>query len=55
MRWTPNAAAHPIHVLITLGAVLGEVDAGAKHAANVRVPFVEALLHDGIDEWAAME
>lgn len=55
MRWTSNTTAHPIDVLIALRTMLGKIDASTKHAANVRVPFVETFLHDGIDEWAPME
>ena len=35
------AAIDAVHVLVALGRVLGEVDAGAEHSANVRVPLVE--------------
>jgi hypothetical protein len=41
VRGTARAAADSVHVLITLGRVLGKVDARAEHAANVRVSLVE--------------
>lgn len=55
MRWASNAAADAIHVLVAFRTVFGKVNAGAKHATDVCVPFVETLLHDRIDEWTAME
>lgn len=47
---TSCAATDPIHVLIALGGVLSKVDAGAKHATDVGVALVEALMDDGVDE-----
>lgn len=55
MRWTADAAAYAIHILIALRAMLGEINARSKHAANVGVSLVEAPLHNGIDEGAAVE
>lgn len=47
---TAGPTADSVHILVALGRVLGEVDAGAEHAPDVSVPLVEPLLHDGVDE-----
>lgn len=52
---TARTPTNAINVLITLGRVLGEVDASAEHASNVGVAFVEAFLHDGVDERRSVE
>jgi len=48
-----RASSDAVHVLVALGRVLGEVDPGAKHASDVGVPLVEALVDDGVDEGGA--
>lgn len=55
MRWTSDASANAVYVLIALRTMFSKVDAGTEHAADVRMPLVEPFLHDGIDEWAAVE
>lgn len=55
VRRTSDAAADPVHVLVRFGAVLREVDPRAEHPADVGVPLVEPLLHDGIDEGRPVE
>ncbi|TNN86297.1 hypothetical protein EYF80_003382 [Liparis tanakae] len=47
---TSRASTNPVHVLVAFGRVLGEIDPGAKHAADVGVALVEALVDDGVDE-----
>jgi len=47
---TSRASTNPVHVLVAFGRVLGEIDPSAKHAADVCVPLVEALVDDGVDE-----
>ena len=41
MEGATGAAVDPVHVLVGLAAVLGEVYAGPEHAADARVPLVE--------------
>ena len=41
-----GAAGEAVYVLIALGRVLGKVDAGAEHAADVGVSLVEAAVDD---------
>lgn len=53
MGGASGAAADAVHVLVALGRVLGEVDAGAEHAADVGVALVKALVDDGVDEGRA--
>ena len=55
MYGTAGPTAYAVNVLVALATVLGKVDAGAEHTANVRVPLVEALLHDGVDEGTTVE
>ena len=55
MSRASSTAAYPVHVLVTLAAVLGEVNSSAEHAADVSVPFVEAFLNDRVDERTAVE
>lgn len=50
MGGTSCASTNPIHVLVAFGGVLCKIDPGAKHAADVGVAFVEALMNDGVDE-----
>lgn len=45
-----RASADPVHVLVAFGGVLGEIDPSTEHAADVRVPLVEAFVDDGVDE-----
>lgn len=47
---TSCASTNPIHVLVAFGRVLSKIDPGAKHAADVGVSLVKALVDDGIDE-----
>ncbi len=50
MGGTSCASANPIHVLVAFGGVLSKIDPGAKHAANVGVSLVKALMDDCVDE-----
>lgn len=47
---TSRASTNPIHVLIAFGGVLSKINAGTKHAANVGVALIKALMDDGVDE-----
>lgn len=44
------ASTNPVHVLVAFGGVLGKIDPGAKHAADVGMSLVKALVDDGVDE-----
>lgn len=55
VRRTSGTSTNAINILITLRRVLGEVDAGAKHASYISIPFVEAFLHNGVDERRSVE
>lgn len=55
MRRTSNTTADSVHVLIALRTVLGKVNAGAEHSADVGMSFVETLLDDCIDKRTAVE
>lgn len=50
MGWTTCSSANPIHVLIALGGVLGKIDASAKHASDVCMTLIKALMDDCVDE-----
>lgn len=50
MRGTSCSSTNSINVLITFGRMLGEINARTEHTSDVSVPFVEALLDDGVDE-----
>lgn len=52
---TSGSAADSVDVLVALGGVLGEVDAGPEHAANVGVSLVEAFLDDRVYERRSVE
>ena len=43
---TAGASSDAKHVLVALGGVLCKVDPSAKHAADVGVTFVKAVLDD---------
>ena len=47
---TPRPSSYPVNVLVTLGRVLRKVDPRPEHASDVRVPLVEALVDDGVNE-----
>lgn len=47
---TPCASSYSVHVLVTLGGVLGEVNPGPEHASDVGVSLVEAFVDDGVYE-----
>lgn len=47
---TSCASTNPVHVLVAFGGVLSKIDPGAKHAADVGVSLVKALMDDGVDE-----
>lgn len=48
--WTTCSSADPIHVLIALGGVLGKIDASAKHASDVCMTLIKALMDNCVDE-----
>lgn len=50
MGGTSCTSTNPIHVLVAFRGVLGKIDPGAKHAADVGMSLVKALVDDGIDE-----
>lgn len=50
MGGTACASTNPIHVLVAFRRVLSKIDASAKHASNVGVTLVKALVDDGVDE-----
>ncbi len=50
VRGTSCASTNPVHVLVAFGGVLGKIDPGAEHAADVGMSLVKALMDDGIDE-----
>lgn len=50
MNRTPRASSDSVHVLVTLGRVLSEVDPGSEHASDVGVSLVEAFVDDGVYE-----
>ena len=45
-----RASTNPVHVLVAFRGVLSKIDPGAKHAADVGMSLVEALVDDGVDE-----
>lgn len=47
---TSCASTNPIHVLVAFRGVLSKIDPSAKHAADVGMSLVKALMDDGIDE-----
>lgn len=51
VKRTPSATSYTIHILVTLGGVLGEVDPSPEHASYVGVSLVETFVDDGVDEW----
>lgn len=53
---TSRASTYPINVLVAFWGVLCKIDPGAKHAANIGMSLVKALMNDGIDEgWTWQE
>lgn len=50
MKRTPSASPYTVHILVTLGGVLGKVDPGPEHASDVGVSLVEAFVDDGVYE-----
>lgn len=55
MSGAARAPSYPVHVLVTLGGVLCEIDACAEHAPDVGMPLVKTLMDDGVDEWRAWQ
>jgi len=55
VRGTANAAANSVHILVAFRAMLSEINASPKHAANVGVALVESALHDCVDEGTTVE
>lgn len=50
MGGTSCSSTDPIHILVAFGGVLGKVDPGTKHATDVGVALIKALVNDGVDE-----
>lgn len=50
MGGTSCTSTNPVHVLVAFGGVLRKIDPGAKHATDVGMPLVKALVDDGVDE-----
>ena len=48
--WAPRAAPYPVHVLVALAGVLGEVDPRPEHTADVGVSLVEPFLRDRLEK-----
>ena len=45
-----SASPDAIHILVTLGGVLGKVDACSKHPSDVGMALIKSFMDDGIDE-----
>ena len=54
MLRTSGAASYPVHVLVGLAGMLGEVDARPEHAPNVGVALVKSLLGDSLNKGGFM-
>eukprot|EP01136_Pigoraptor_vietnamica_P027726 Opistho-1_new@84372 len=50
-----RATTNPVDILVALRRFFRKINAGTKHAANVRVALVEALLHNGGDKRRPVE
>lgn len=51
MKRTPSASSYTVHILVTLGGVLSEVDPSTEHASDVGMSLVKAFVDNGVDEW----
>ena len=45
-----GATTNAVDVLIAFGRIFRKVDACTEHPADIGVPLVESLLHDGVNE-----
>lgn len=50
MSRTPRPSTNPVHILVAFGRVFCEIDPRTKHAADVGMSLVKALMNDCIDE-----
>lgn len=50
VRRTSRSSTNPINILVAFGGVLCKIDPRTKHAANVSVTLVKALMDDCVDE-----
>ena len=50
VRGAASPAPDAVDVLVALGGVLGEVDPGPEHSADVGMALIEALVDYGVNE-----
>lgn len=55
MGGASRASTNPVHVLVAFRGVLSKIDPSAKHAADVGMSLVEALVDDGVDEGRTLQ
>jgi len=55
MLGASSASPNSIHILVTLARVFSKIDPSPKHAPNIGVSLIKALLCNRLDEWRSME